>query len=252
MHILVSNDDGYNAPGLLVLADALRNQHHKVTVVAPREDKSGCGMGLSLRRSVEVEQNADDVYIVDGTPADCVYIGLHNLVSEPVSLVVSGINNGPNLADDILYSGTFAAAMEARRLALPSIALSIPSAQVNHYETAAYLAVQMVNAMPHLSYRTLLAVLNVNVPDLPVSELRGIKATVLGEREAPHACSVERTAGNKSHYRLGPAGDFRAVKRSKMQDFEALADLYASVTPLSATLEDSSHVDDVQQWLDTF
>ena len=252
MHILVSNDDGYNAPGLLVLADALRNQHHKVTVVAPRENKSGCGMGLSLRKVVEVEKKSDDVFVVDGTPVDCVYVGLNNLVDEPVSLVVSGINNGPNLADDILYSGTFAAAMEARRLALPSIALSIPKSSVEHYETAAYLAVQMVNAMPHLNYRTLLAVLNVNVPDLPVGQLRGIKATVLGEREAPSACSLERASDNKQYFRLGPAGDFRPVKRSKIQDFEALAENYVSVTPLSATLEDSSHVEDVQQWLDTF
>lgn len=252
MHILVSNDDGYNAPGLLILADALRNQHHRVTVVAPRDNKSGCGMGLSLRKSIEVEQYSDDVFIVDGTPADCVYIGLGNLVKEPVSLVVSGINNGPNLADDILYSGTFAAAMEARRLALPSIAVSVPQRNVDHYETAAYLAVQMVNAMPHLSYRTLLAVLNVNVPDLPIGELRGIKSTVLGEREAPQACSLEHATANKKYFRLGSAGEFRAVKRNKVQDFEALADSYVSVTPLSATLEDSSHVDDVQQWLDTF
>ena len=252
MHILVSNDDGYNAPGLLVLVDSLRNQHHKVTVVAPREDKSGSGMGLSLRRSVQVEQLEQDSFVVDGTPADCVYIGLNNLVKEPVSLVVSGINNGPNLADDILYSGTFAAAMEARRLVLPSIALSITQRRVEHYETAAYLAVQMVNAMPHLKYRTLLAVLNVNVPDVVVGELRGIKATVLGEREAPAACKLERSSGKKQHFTLGPAGDFRALKRKQTQDFEAVADLYASVTPLSATLQDSAHIADVQKWLDNF
>jgi len=252
LHILISNDDGYNAPGLMVLADALRNQHHTVTVVAPKEDMSGCGMGLSLRRSIEVEQVDDSLFVVDGTPADCVYIGLDKLVGNPVDLVVSGINNGPNLADDILYSGTFAAAMEARRLSMPAIALSIVQRDVEHYQTAAYIAVQMTNALPHLNYRSLLAVLNVNVPDVPVSALRGIKATVLGEREAPLPPVLERTLGNKQRFRLGPAGDFRRVQRKQPQDFEAIEQGFASVTPLSAAFDDSAHVDDVQAWLDQF
>ena len=251
MHILISNDDGYNAPGLLVLADALRNQHHRVTVVAPRENVSGCGMGLSLRRSVPVEKAAEALFIVDGTPADCVYIGLNNLVDEPVDLVVSGINNGPNLADDIFYSGTFAAAMEARRMAMPSIALSITERSVQHYQTAAYIAVQMSNALPLLNYRSLLAVLNVNVPDIPVADLRGFKATVSGERDAPFPPIKETSSGNRSQYRLGLAGDFRRIKRNKMQDFEAVEQGYASITPFNATLDDSAYVDDVQVWLDT-
>lgn len=251
MHILISNDDGYNAPGLLVLADALRNQHHKITIVAPRENKSGCGMGLSLRRSIDVEKADDDLFIVDGTPADCVYIGLNNLVDEPIDLVVSGINNGPNLADDIFYSGTFAAAMEARRMAMPSIALSVTERSVQHYETAAYIAVQMTNSLPLLNYRSLLAVLNVNVPDIPVADLRGFKATVSGERNAPLPPIEEANLGNKSMYRLGPAGDFRRTKRNKMQDFEAVEQGYASITPFNATLDDSAYVDDVQVWLDT-
>ena len=250
MHILISNDDGYNAPGLLVLVDALRNQHHKVTTVAPREDKSGCGMGLSLRRSVDVEQTGDGVFVVDGTPADCVYIGLNNLVDEPVDLVVSGINNGTNLADDVFYSGTFAAAMEARRMAMPAIALSVTEKSVKHYETAAYIAVQMSNALPHLDYRSLLAVLNVNVPDVPVSSLRGIKATVLGDREPPIPPVEETRAGPKARYRAGPAGEFRRRRLSKVQDFEAIEQGFASVTPLSARLDDSAFVDDVQSWLD--
>ena len=251
MHILISNDDGYNAPGLLVLTEALRNQHHNVTVVAPRENKSGCGMGLSLRRSIDVEMTDDRHFIVDGTPADCVYLGLNNLAETPVDLVISGINNGPNLADDIFYSGTFAAAMEARRMAMPSIALSITSRSVEHYETAAYIAVQMSNALPLLNYRSLLAVLNVNVPDIPVADLRGFKSTVSGEREAPLAPTQQSSMGNKSKYILGPAGDFRRTKRSKMQDFEAVEQGYASITPFNSSLDDSAYVDDVQIWLDT-
>lgn len=251
MHILISNDDGYNAAGLLVLADALKNQHHKVTIVAPRNDISGCGMSLSLRRKINVEEASDGVFIVDGTPADCVYIGLNNLVDEPVDLVISGINNGSNLADDILYSGTFAAAMEARRMAMPSIALSITERSVKHYETAAYIAVQMSNALPLLNYRSLLAVLNVNVPDIPVADLRGFKATVSGQREAPMPPIKQASEGKFSQYRLGLAGDFRRNKRHKMQDFEAVEQGYASITPFNATFDDSAYIDDVQTWLDT-
>lgn len=250
MHILISNDDGYQAPGIIVLADALRSQYHKVTIVAPRENKSGCGMGISLRRSVAVEKIADQHFVVDGTPADCVYIGLNNLVSDPVDLVISGINNGANLADDILYSGTFAAAMEARRMSMPSIALSIPERNVQHYETAAYIAVQMSNALPLLMYRSLLAVLNVNVPDVPVADLRGFKATVLGEREAPLSPIKTAQVGDISHFDLGPAGDFRPIKRKQLQDFDAVKQGFASITPLSPKFEDSAFVTDVQAWLD--
>jgi 5'-nucleotidase len=250
VHILISNDDGYLATGLEVLGNALRSQHHKVTVVAPREDRSGCGMALSLRRSVDVEQKSDGVFVVDGTPADCVYIGLHNLVSEPVDLVISGINNGTNLADDVFYSGTFAAAMEARRMVMPAIALSVTERSVQHYETAAYIAVQMSNALPHLDYRSLLAVLNVNVPDVPVSSLRGLRATVLGDREPPVSPREELRDGNSLRYRAGPAGAFRRKRMSKLQDFEAVEQGFASITPLSARVDDSAYVDDVQAWLD--
>jgi len=250
VHILISNDDGYNAPGLLVLCDALQNQHHKVTVVAPRENKSGCGMGLSLRRSIEVEEKSSGRFVVDGTPADCVYIGLSSLVGEPVDLVVSGINNGPNLADDVFYSGTFAAAMEARRMAMPAIALSVTERSVQHYETAAYIAVQMSNAMPHLDYRSLLSVLNVNVPNVPVSSLRGFKATVLGDREPPLAPIAEASSDDNLRFRLGPAGEFRRTRRNVLQDFEAIEQGYASITPLSSRLDDSPYVKDVQVWLD--
>jgi len=250
VHILLSNDDGYNAPGLLIMAEALKNQHHTVTIVAPRDNKSGCGMGLSLRKSIAVEEKAERSFVVDGTPADCVYIGLDKLINEPVDLVIAGINNGPNLSDDILYSGTFAAAMEARRLRLPSIALSITNHDVRHYETAAYVGVQLTNALQQLDYKSLLAVLNVNLPDVPVAGLRGYKATVRGEREQPYAPILEMSSGNKSQYRLGLAGEFIRRQRRNMADFEAVEQNYVSVTPLSVKFEDQAFVNDVQAWLD--
>ncbi len=250
MHILLANDDGYDAPGLQALSAALVAQHHKVTVVAPRENKSGCGMGLSLRRSIAVSQVAERHFLVDGTPADCVYIGLHNLIDEPVDLVMSGINNGANLADDILYSGTFAAAMEARRLLVPAIAMSITERNVQHYDTAVRLALDLSNHISQLAFKSLIAVLNVNLPDVPMMDLRGYKATLMGDRQMPKPPILERGDAVNGVYTLGPAGDFVRRKRNKMQDFEAVEQGYASITPFSARLEDSAYVDDVQQWLD--
>jgi len=253
MHILVSNDDGYDAVGLDVLVSVLKEQYHKVTVVAPRANMSGCGMGMSLRKSIKVEEVNDHTFIVDGTPVDCVYLGLHNLVTEPVDLVISGINNGANLADDVFYSGTFAAAMEARRLYLPSIALSIASTDVQHYETAAYIASELANEMPHLEYKSLLAVLNVNVPDVSTAQLRGLKATVLGERLAPVKPieeSDKATESNIRNFTLGPAGDFDRRKHKVMADFQAVEQGFVSVTPLGPKLEDRAYIQDTQTWLD--
>jgi len=253
MHILISNDDGYEAAGLDVLVSVLKDQYHKVTVVTPRENMSGCGMGMSLRKSIKVEEVSDRTFVVDGTPVDCVYLALNNLVTEPVDLVVSGINNGANLADDVFYSGTFAAAMEARRLYLPSIALSVASSHVKHYETAAYIASELANEMPHLEYKSLLSVLNVNVPDVSTAQLRGLKATVLGERLAPVKPTEESnktTEHNIRSFTLGPAGDFDRRRRKVMADFEAVEQGFVSVTPLGSQLEDRAYIQDTQSWLD--
>ena len=251
MHILVANDDGFDAPGINILAQSLEEQHHKVTMVAPRDNKSGCGMGISLRRDIEVERYADRRFKVAGTPVDCVYLGLNCLLDEPVDLVLSGINNGPNLASDVLYSGTFAAAMEARHLAGPAITMSITTREVSHYDTAARLAIDLVNSLSGLAFKSLISVLNVNLPDVPMMELRGYKATLLGDRVAPLTPNMVAGDKNKGIYNLGKAGDFVRRKRNKMQDFEAVEQGYASITPLSSRYEDSAYVDDVQKWLAT-
>jgi len=254
VHILISNDDGFDSPGIKALTQALKNQYHKVTVVAPRNNMSGCGMAISLRKKINVQECSDNVYIVDGTPVDCVYLGLQNLSSEPVDLVISGINNGANLADDVLYSGTFAAAMEARRLFLPSIALSVTSNDIKHYDTAAYIATQMANEIPRLEYKSLLAVLNVNVPDVPMADLRGFKSTILGERLA-HVKPLELFDKDieepfNRQFTLSPAGDFDRRKRKLMADFEAVEEGFVSVTPFSSQFENRAYVSDTQIWLD--
>jgi len=253
VHILISNDDGYDAPGLTALAQALRSQYHTVSIVAPKENKSGCGMGMTLRKPINVEQRALNEFEVDGTPVDCIYLALHNLIKQPVDLVISGINSGANLADDVFYSGTFAAAMEARRLYLPSIALSITSKEVSHYDTAAYIATQLANELPRLEYKSLLAVLNVNVPDVPMTDVRGFKATILGERLSP--VSPEEVSLDSAHgirqFILGPAGDFARKKRSVAVDYQAIEDGFVSVTPLSGKLENRAYLNDTQAWLDS-
>jgi len=260
MHILISNDDGYNALGLTSLVQSLEKQHHRISVVAPRTNMSGCGMALSLRKVINVEKVKAAHFIVDGTPADCVYLALHNLLKEPVDLVISGINNGANLADDIYYSGTFAAAMEARQLYLPSIALSVASNDVKHYDTAAYIAMQLANELPRLEYKSLISVLNVNVPDAPVADLRGFKATILGDRLSPVSPKEmmlddgERDVENKALHRkfvLGPAGDFDRRQRNVPTDYDVVERGFVSVTPLSAKLENRPYLSDTQAWLDS-
>lgn len=250
MHILLVNSEGYNAPGLLVLADALRNQHHTVTVVAPRERGDDCGTSLTRDSLIDVEKSDERSFIIDGTPADCVYLALNNLIDQPVDLVISGINSSPSLGDDLLHSGLVAAAMEARRMPIPSIAISLAKPKATHFETAAYIAVSLSNAIGHLQFKSLLSVLNVNVPDVPVADVRGLKATVLAEREATLSAHKKSGAGSKMQFMAGAKGGFREQYRAKPQDFDAVEQGYVSITPLSARLEDKAYVDDVQAWLD--
>jgi len=246
MHILISNDDGYDAPGLISLFDHLAQFDWKLTVVSTKENKSGCGHGLSLRREINVEQTQPSFYVVDGTPADCVYIGLQCLVGTPVDVVLSGINNGANLGDDVLYSGTFAAAMEARRLRLPSIAVSIVEHEVNHYATAARVASMLLQDLPNLMKHDDMAVLNVNLPDVPYEQLRGFRATKLGWRNEAEQPSMQLING-ESYYRLGLAGEF--ATSGEEYDHGAVDSGYVSVTPLSSQFEHKSFIPGVQSWV---
>ncbi len=165
MRILVSNDDGYQAPGLLRLVAAL-SELADITVVAPDRDRSGASNSLSLKNPLYVTRHDNGFYSVEGTPTDCVHVAITGLLEQEPDMVVSGINNGPNLGDDVIYSGTVAAAMEGRFLGLPSIAISQASFHPEHFDTAARVAVWLVR---RLRERPLPpdTILNVNVPDLP-------------------------------------------------------------------------------------
>src|SRR3989338_10264882 len=180
MRILISNDDGVHAPGLTSLATAL-SEFAEVTVVAPDRNRSGASNSLTLDNPLRVVTTATGFFSVNGTPTDCVHLGVTGLLKELPDMVVSGINEGSNLSDDVLYSGTVAAATEGRFLGLPSIAVSLAGPRCHHYDTAAQIAKILVERLREtpLTFDT---ILNVNVPDMPFSELRGIQVTRLGTR----------------------------------------------------------------------
>ncbi|MDR9439066.1 MAG: 5'/3'-nucleotidase SurE, partial [Halomonas sp.] len=176
--LLLSNDDGVHAPGLRALHDALL-PHARLRVVAPDRDKSGASNSLTLSRPLALASLDNGFYSVDGTPADCVYLGVNGVWDERPDLVISGINHGGNLGDDVLYSGTVAAAMEGRNLGMAAIAMSLVGSR--HFETAGRVAASLIGAADQLSLPPR-SLLNVNVPDLPWSEIQGFRVTRMGYR----------------------------------------------------------------------
>lgn len=245
MHILVSNDDGYFSKGLKVLVIQLQSAGHRVTVVAPDRNMSGCGQSLSLRKPVNVRRIEEQVYAVEGTPADCVYLALHGLIDD-VDLVVSGINHGSNLGDDLLYSGTFAAAMEARKTIQPNIAVSITEHNASNFETAAKVVCDVIDRFDDFPFKKEVAVLNINVPDLPYKDLKGIKTTRLGSRQVSQAPKVEQTLRGNLTYWIGLTGEFQPGDDD--EDFMAVQQGYVSLTPLSSQLLHQPYLSDVDAW----
>ncbi len=248
MRILVSNDDGYQAPGLRALADALRWIADEVVTVAPDRDRSGASNSLTLKRPLSVMHHPDDVMSVDGTPTDCVHLAITGLLAarEP-DMVVSGINAGANLGDDVLYSGTVAAAMEGRFLGLPAIAVSLCSYQPDHCATAARVAVTLVerlrtNPLPADT------ILNVNVPDLPWERLRGFQATRLGYRHRSEPVIRETDPRGRPIWWIGPAGPEQDAGPGT--DFHAIREGCVSITPIQVDLTRYTALDQVARWLD--
>ena len=217
MRVLVSNDDGVDAPGIRILAQGLRDAGHSVTVVAPDRDRSGASNSLTLDgpvRVVEMEDGPAAIkpdsirrYRVYGTPTDCVHVAITGMLEVEPDLVVSGINNTANLGDDVIYSGTVAAAMEGRFLGLPAVALSLASVdhRGRHYETAARAAVEIIArlATDPLPADT---ILNVNVPDVAWDDVRGFEVTRLGNRHRAEPCIQQRDPRGRQWWWIGPAG----------------------------------------------
>lgn len=245
MKILVSNDDGYRARGLRALAAAL-GEFASVTVVAPDRNRSGASNSLTLESPLRVRQESERVMSVNGTPTDCVHLAITGLLAEEPDMVVSGINHGPNLGDDVLYSGTVAAAMEGRFLGLPALALSMLGEPSRHFDTGARVASELVQRLGNSSLPAD-TILNVNIPDLPYEELRGFRATRLGHRHRAEAALEARDPRHRKIYWIGPAGPEQDAGPGT--DFEAVRGGYVSVTPLQVDLTRYVALDEVANWL---
>ncbi|HVC37370.1 MAG TPA: 5'/3'-nucleotidase SurE [Gammaproteobacteria bacterium] len=245
MKILLSNDDGCHAEGLRCLAEALR-EFADVTIVAPDRNRSGTSHSLTLDLPLRIRRDEPGVVCVDGTPTDCVHLAITGLLEHEPDMVVSGINSGANLGDDVLYSGTVAAAIEGRFLGYPAIAVSLVTETPHHYATAARVTCDLVqrlltNPLPANT------ILNVNVPDVAWNELQGLEATRLGHRHRSEPVTKTTDPRGRPIYWVGPPGgeqdagigtDFHAVRRG-----------FVSVTPLQIDLTQYTALDSLSHWL---
>jgi len=246
--ILVSNDDGYRARGIRLLKEALAGLA-EITVVAPDRNRSGASNSLTLDVPLRVFESEPRVYYVQGTPTDCVHLAITGLFDYEHDMVVSGINDGANLGDDVLYSGTVAAAIEGRFLGLPAIAVSLCTMpdEESHFETAAEVARQLVAQLVQSSLEPTL-ILNVNVPNLPLAALRGFRSTRLGYRHRSEPIVPANDPRGRPVYWVGPAGPQQDAGPGT--DFEAIDQGYVSVTPLQIDLTRHSALPALQQWLE--
>lgn len=245
MHILISNDDGYLSEGINTLANALQ-AHADISVVAPDKNRSAASNSLTLDLPLRATPCDNGFVRVDGTPTDCVHLALTGLLSHEPDMVFAGINHGANLGDDVLYSGTVAAATEGRFLGLPAVAISLIGSNPKHFDTAAQVAVTLLKKIQSqpLPKDTLL---NVNVPDLPLHALKGYLSTRLGARHKAEA--MIRSSDPRGHtiYWVGPPGSEQDAGPGT--DFDAVKNGYVSVTPLQLDLTRYDRLEGLQTWL---
>lgn len=246
MRILLSNDDGYFAPGLAILARTLA-ELGSITVVAPERDHSGASNSLTLDRPLTVRESANGFRFVNGTPTDCVHLAVTGLLEHLPDMIVSGINLGANMGDDTIYSGTVAAATEGYLLGIPSLAISLTSKAGQHYETAAQVARDLVERFKRLPLGEPV-LLNVNVPDIPYAALRGIEVTRLGKRHKAEPVIKATTPRNQTVYWVGAAGS--AQDAGPGTDFHAVAADRVSLTPLQMDLSHPQQIPIVRTWLE--
>ncbi|MBT8085081.1 MAG: 5'/3'-nucleotidase SurE [Woeseia sp.] len=246
MKILVSNDDGYLATGINALADALA-EIAEVIVVAPDRNHSGASNSLTLHSPLRIRRVKEHWYCVNGTPSDSVHLALSGYLDFEPDIVVSGVNHGANLGDDVIYSGTVAAAMEGRFLGFPAIAVSLVGRRATHFETAARVACDLVQKLQH---RTLEpdVILNVNVPDRPYAELQGVQATRLGFRHRSEPLIRDKDPHDRTIYWIGPAGPGQDAGPGT--DFEAIERGAVAVTPLKVDLTRHEAVGPLTEWLE--
>ncbi|WP_115555834.1 5'/3'-nucleotidase SurE [Xanthomonas campestris] len=248
MRVLVSNDDGVDAPGIQILAEALRRAGHEVMVVAPDRDRSGASNSLTLDVPIRPRRIDAQTCAVAGTPTDCVHLALTGMLDYDPDIVVSGINNSANLGDDVIYSGTVSAAMEGRFLGLPAVAVSLVTQnhEARHFETAARAAVEIV---ARLKADPLPAdtILNVNVPDLAWADVLGFEVTRLGNRHRSEPCVPQSDPRGRTVYWIGPAGPEQDAGAGT--DFHAVRTGHISITPIHVDLTRYQALDTVAGWV---
>ena len=245
MRILLSNDDGYFAPGSLALAEALDGLG-EIVVVAPEQNRSGASNSLTLDRPVSLKQAANGFYFVNGTPTDCVHLAVTGMLDYLPDIIVSGINHGANMGDDTIYSGTVAAATEGFLLGIPSIALSLTSFEGNHFATAGRIARELVERFFHDPIPQPV-LLNVNVPDIPYADLSGTEVTRLGRRHKAEPVVRMRSPRNDTVYWVGAAG--AAAEAGPGTDFNAIERGCVSITPLQVDLTHTAQLQAIANWL---
>ncbi len=257
MRILLSNDDGYLAPGLKSLKQAAERFATEVVVVAPDRDRSGASNSLTLRNPLRVTEVSTNFYYLDGTPTDCVHVALTGMLAahELPDMVLAGINSGANMGDDVLYSGTVAAATEGRFLGLPAIAFSMADMrgsgapgghQIKHFDTGEWV---VENVLTRLQSRALEpdTILNVNIPDVPLDQIKGFAATRLGHRHKSEPVVKAQDPAGREIYWVGPAGAEQDAGPGT--DFYAVKNLLVSVTPLQIDLTRHNAITGIETWL---
>jgi 5'-nucleotidase len=245
MRILISNDDGYFAPGLAILTEAV-SRFAEVVVVAPERDRSGASNSLTLDRPLQVKRSHMGYFYVNGTPTDCVHLAVTGLLDYLPDMVISGINHGANMGDDTIYSGTVAAATEGFLLGIPSLAVSLASKQGGNYPGAARVTCDLI-ARFRSSPIPFPVLLNVNVPDVPFDALRGMEVTRLGRRHKAEGVVKAKNPRGEAVYWIGAAGD--AQDAGEGTDFHAVASNRVSVTPLQIDLTQYANLESLRSWL---
>ena len=243
MKILVSNDDGVEAQGIKTLIRYL-SKDHEVTVVAPNENKSAASSSLTLNRPLKPIKIDTNIYSIDATPSDCVHLALCGFLDDEFDLVVTGINFGANLGDDVIYSGTVAGAIEGRFLGLPSVAISLASWEGKNFDTAGKIALKVINQI-HTSQLSHDTVLNINIPDVKIDDIQGFQTTRLGKRHMSEESIQDKD--DPSLYWIGENG--KEADNGVGTDFHAIANNYVSVTPLQIDLTKYNEIDAISDWL---
>lgn len=248
MKILLSNDDGVHAQGIKALYDELV-KIADVEVVAPDRNCSGASNSLTLLNPLRAQQLENGFYAVNGTPTDSVHLGISQLVKPLPDLVVAGINHGANLGDDTLYSGTVAAATEGRHMGMPAVAVSLVGKEQKHFKTAAVVTAQFIQ---RLQQHPLPAdqIININVPDLPLDELKGIQVTRLGHRHKAETMQASKDPWNRDIYWYGALGE--ELDAGEGTDFFAVASGYASITPLTVDMTAYKSMEKITEWISDF